>query len=416
MPDIRFTHFFLVLAGLLCSFVAPSLRAQQTPKKERFGKSLERLKWDEQRQLAIEKKPEPSSSTEAAEITLRMETLLAVFDLLVVDKQGRVITGLTKNDFEITEDGIPQQAAMFALGDGSRVPRSIVLIVDYSYSQLAYVDRSVAAAQRLVEQLKPNDRMAIVTDNVALLVPFTADKKQLKDALDGIRSRVWGQGIVGQSRQYSALLATLRELMAEEDRPIVIFQTDGDQRRAMRPAPPGLAPGWKPYLLEFGLADLHKSADLTHTTIYSIYPGLRLLGLPEEEQFKRTAMMLQQDRQAFRQYAASRLAGRGVLPSPGKITADMVHRAVEVYLAQQHAMSWLSEQTGGWLDYLETPEQADAVYARILDSINNRYILGYYPTNTVRDGRWRKVAIKVRAHPDYVVTGRNRYLVPAEAR
>jgi hypothetical protein len=168
--------------------VAPYLRAQQTPKKERFGKSLERLKWDEQRKTAIEKKSENQPNTEAAEITLRVETVLTVFDLLVVDKQGQLIKGLGKDDFEIEEDGIPQQVSTFALGDGGSVPRSIVLVVDYSSSQVPYLDRCLLAAQRLIDQINPKDRMAIVTDDIALLVPFTQTKTSSSLAWFGFKA------------------------------------------------------------------------------------------------------------------------------------------------------------------------------------------------------------------------------------
>ncbi|MBI1766704.1 MAG: VWA domain-containing protein [Acidobacteria bacterium] len=343
-----------------------------------------------------------------------METLLAVFDLLVVDQQNRIVTGLGKDDFEIAEDSVLQQAATFALEDGSSVPRSIVLIIDYSSSQTPYLSSSITAAQKLVEQLKPKDRMAIVTDDVALLVPFTEDRKRLKDTLESIRRRAFSAGAVGQSAQYSALFATLRELLTEEERPIIIFQTDGDQLRALRPMLPNLAYGWKPLLVEFSLEDLQKYADLTHTTIYSIYPGLRLIGLPPEEQLNRAVIMAEEvnrtDAARIRAKSLGRLTAR-----PG-LTAEQKQHALTGHLQQQLAMSWLAEQTGGWLEYLETPDQADVIYARILNSINKRYILGYYPTNTARDGRWRKVQIKVRAHPDYVVLGRDRYLVPAEEK
>lgn len=401
MLDIRFKCTFLAALGLFICFVVCTAWAQDRPKKERFGKSLERLKWDEQKQSAVEKKPEKKSTPDAAEAVIRLETLLAVFDLLVVDKQGHLVTGLEKDDFMITEDGIPQQSATCAVGDGSRVPRSIVLIIDYSYSQIPYIEQSLVAAKKLIDQLKPKDRMAIVTDSVYLLVPFTEDRKKLKAGLDWIHTQSFILRATGRSAQYSALFATMRELLKEEEQPIIIFQTDGDQYRSLRPAAPDLFPGEKKYLVEFGLDDLYKSADLTHTTIYSIYPGLRLIGFAPEEQLKRAERIAKYERQAF---------------GLGNPHLEMTKKILANYLKQQLTMSWLAEQTGGWLEYLETPEQADVIYARILNSINHRYILSYYPTNTARDGRWRKVQIKVRAHPDYVVLGRDRYLIPAEER
>jgi hypothetical protein len=109
------------------------------------------------------------------------------------------------------------------------------LIIDYSVSQLPFIESSVAAAKTLVDRLKPNDRMSIVTDDVALLAPFTRDKWKLKDGLDSLRKRAKSKRF-GRSEQYSALLATLKELTVSAERPIIIFQTDGDELSNLRNA------------------------------------------------------------------------------------------------------------------------------------------------------------------------------------
>jgi hypothetical protein len=45
----------------------------------------------------------------------------------------------------------------------------------------------------------------------------------------------------------------------------------------------------------------------------------------------------------------------------------------------------------------------------LLEDINQRYILSYYPTNDTRDGRARTVRIEVRGHPEYQIRGRKTY-------
>ena len=49
------------------------------------------------------------------------------------------------------------------------------------------------------------------------------------------------------------------------------------------------------------------------------------------------------------------------------------------------------------------PEQASELYSRVLNDINRRYVIGYYPTNRTRDGKRRNVSIEVRGHPEYIV-------------
>ena len=114
---------------------------------------------------------------------IRIDTSLVSTELLVLDKNCASVSGLTAADFTILEDGQPQTVGHFQLGSNANVPRTIVLIIDYSWSQLPYLKSSIAAAQLLVDKLGPNDRMAIVTDDVELLLDFTDDKQKLKTKL-----------------------------------------------------------------------------------------------------------------------------------------------------------------------------------------------------------------------------------------
>ena len=203
--------------ALASYFVAPAPRAQEKQKREEFGSSLKRLRWDEREQRAVETRKGDERSD--SDTVIRVETSLAVFEILAFDKKGLAVPGLSKSDFIVAEDGAPQEVASLSPGDGSTVPRSVILIIDYSVSQLPFIESSVAAAKDLVDRLKPNDRMAIVTDDVALLAPFTRDKLKLKDGLDSLRKRAKSKRF-GRSEQYSALLATLKEITVGVERPI----------------------------------------------------------------------------------------------------------------------------------------------------------------------------------------------------
>jgi hypothetical protein len=94
---------------------------------------------------------------------------------------------------------------------------------------------SVDAAKTLVDKLGPPDRMAVVTDDIKLLTGFTQNKDELKSKLESLKKKARnsdarGGWFRGHSNQFSALMATLRELFtAEDERPVVIFQTDGDE-------------------------------------------------------------------------------------------------------------------------------------------------------------------------------------------
>src|SRR5262245_11391676 len=156
---------FLLLIGGFSLLVWPSIFAAQSsdrkpPKKGEFGSSLKRLKWDPKKQAAEEKKQ--GNDREELRLgpgnTLKVETNLVVLDLFVTEQTRlRALTGLGKDDFIVTEDGVTQQISMFSAGANPGLPRSIVLIIDFSSSMTRYLERSVEAAKILVNRLGPKD-------------------------------------------------------------------------------------------------------------------------------------------------------------------------------------------------------------------------------------------------------------------
>jgi len=387
--------------ALASSLVSSAPWAQEKQKREEFGSSLKRLRWDEREQRAVETRKGDERSDSAT--VIRVETSLAVFEILAFDKKGRAVPGLTKSDFIVTEDGAPQEVASLSPGDGSTVPRSVILIIDYSVSQLPFIESSVAAAKALVDRLKPNDRMAIVTDDVALLAPFTRDKLKLKDGLDSLRKRAKSNRF-GRSEQYSALLATLKELTVGVERPIIIFQTDGDELSSLRNAaasPPGAEVRATPgdSFKEYSLEDIYTAAEKTRASIYAVIPGVRFAGVPPEEHVERARKLFGKLFQLQQEWGGW---GRQLTPT----FEDYLRSRAQTALSQQLGLAGIANLAGGWAEYLEEPGQAAGIYDRIFSGIERRYILTYYPTNTKRDGKLRRVEIKVRNHPEYSILGK----------
>src|SRR5215475_5018200 len=388
-------HVSVILLLLLISAISrlawsPIFAAQspdrKPPKKGEFGSSLKRLKWDPKKQAAEEKRQgnHKDGLTLGPGNVLKVETNLVVLDLFVTEQTRlRALTGLGKDDFIVTEDGVTQQISMFSAGANPGLPRSIVLIIDFSSSMSRYLEKSIEAAKILVNRLGPKDEMAIVNDEVELMVSFTGDKKRLKSALDSLKNRPRGPAL--GSRQLSALFVTLRELSnAGQGRPIIIIQSDGDEIMNLRDQQPR-AEG-QPSTWEFGLADIQAAVLGTRATIYTLIPGEPLIGAPLEE-------------------ARSRVKRSMV----GEQEDQYINTITPVRVRAQEAITSVADMSGGWAAYLESPERAGELYERILADINQRYVIGYYPTNEARDGRLRKVQVEVRGHPEYVVHGRRSY-------
>lgn len=446
------TLAFLISTTIVICLFATGAAAQSQPREKPrlkdFGSSLRRLKWDPVSKEARETY-RPRNGTASDDDVIRFETTLVACDLLVTDRQGRPVRGLRATDFVITEDGTPQQVGHFFLGDNVNRPRSIVLIIDYSRSQFPYINDSVEAAKVFIDRLAPLDRIAVVTDDVELLVGFTSDKNAVKKRLDSLIDKNRGskgflglgdkQPHFGRSAQYSALMATLKEAFDDEDeRPIIVFQTDGDELEYLRDpvvvpvVPEGLPPDLRvevqeeveqrkklqrASVTEFSLDDVYKAVEKSRATIYTIIPGVRLLGFPREQQLAR--LKADDDKTVETWLDASPAKVRAAFQSRQeernkKRAPQIVDVSLDEKLKIQSTLFEVAKTSGGWADFLETQSQAKDIYARILADLNERYIVGYYPTNKERDGRRRRITIEVKGHPEYAITGRKSYYAPEQ--
>jgi VWFA-related protein len=445
----RLTVIAFFVICLLCRSSYPQAPVREKPKLKDFGSSLKKLKWDPQKNQAVTTVDATRNGSNDDDV-VRIETSLVVSDVLVTDKQGRPQRNLKPTDFTITEDGVPQQVGLFTLGDDANLSHSIVLIIDYSRSQFPYLSDSIEAAKTLVDKLGPYDQMAIVTDDVELLVGFTSNKRDLKKALDSLIEKTRGsKGTLGfgkrppqfgRSAQFSALMATLNEAFDDEDQsPVIVFQTDGDEIEYLRNSiivhevPKGLSPELqrevqeqieqkkalqRAQMTEFSLDDVYRAVEKSRATIYPIIPRTRLLGLSEDEQIRR---LTAEDERAVETWAATASSAKlkSILQAryqerQKKLTKEIWEARLDQELKIQEALVELAKLSGGWAEFLETQSQTAEIYNRIVQDLNQRYIIGYYPTNKAHDGKRRRISITVNGHPDYLITGRKSYYAPEE--
>ena len=437
---LQSTLIVIVSLSLLTVCFAQSPPRKKKPIKD-FGSSLKGLK--SKREKPTQPEPTPAKTQDQEideEDVIRTDTSLVSCELLVIDRRGNHVPGLTAEDFLITDNNEPQTVGHFGKGDNVNIPRTIVLVIDYSGSQVLYLKNSVAAAKVLVDKLGPSDLMAIVTDDIELLADFTNDKKKLKDKLDSLVKKTkiddgFGRSNpkLGGSAQYSALMVTLNEAFDHDDlRPIVIFQTDGDEAVLLRDpvvshSIPASVQGEslerakaqleqlqkyiKKNVRDFSLEDLYRTVERSRATVYTVIPGPKLLGLTPDEQWKKA----ETDEQMRLAYilASAPPESRNKIMWGLAATANLWRRNNAEHNAKlQDALSAVAPLSGGWTEFLEQPEQADKIYARIFSDITQRYIVGYYPTSRTRDGKRRKIDFQVKGHPEYQILGRRSYFAP----
>lgn len=396
---------FLIAGFLTLGFQLLNGQVPQKPpdRRKTFGESLKKYE-----KKAETKEIKPTAPSENDEDVIRVRTNLVVTDVLVANAKGNAIAGLKKEDFVITENGVPQEMELFSSGGTAPLPKSIVFIVEVGTIP-SMADKSLEAAKTLVDKLAPVDRMAIVNTNIQLVLDFTNDKKLLKATLEKLKAES-----MGGRHNYSSLLGSLHELFGPEDiRPIVINQSYGDELASLKPmweiSKPFCKRGIRGYCERaFSFTDVVDAVERSRATIYSVVPGPQFIGLPKDEQIKRARLYLD---------GYMNEIGKDIERTKQKkeeFRSQWTKNEIFGHVETEKALINITNLSGGITNYLEKPEDAEDIYESIFKVIENRYIIGFYPKDETRDGKKRRVKIEVRGHPEYLVLGRKSYFAPKE--
>ena len=202
-------------------------------------------------------------------VTFSVGTHLVVCHTTVMDKQGHLITNLTKDQFTVFENGVPQEIKLFKRED---VPVSMGLIIDNSGSMRDKRAKVEAASLALVKDSNPEDEVFVVNfnDEAFLDLPhgrdFTSDIKEMEEALTRIDSR-------GGTAMRDAIRMSIDHLKekAHKDKKVLVAVTDGNDNSSV-----------------ITLENLVKAAQQSETLIY----GVGLLGDEERREAARAQRAL----------------------------------------------------------------------------------------------------------------------------
>jgi Ca-activated chloride channel family protein len=303
---------------------------------------------------------------------IRFDTSLVTVPVTVVDRYGKYVPLLQKDDFHIFEDGVEQKISYFATTDQ---PITVVLLIDTSGSTQFRLEDIHNAAIGFVEKLKPEDSVMVISfdDRINVLTNPTSDREAITKAIR--RSRTGGG-----TRLYDAVESVFSQhLRTITGRKAVVLFTDGvdttshhaSYNSTLREAEESEAPIYS--------VDYDTSGQNTVFTQGLPIPRGRVLGLP--------------------------LPGPRGTSVPGTQPGDY-KRAME-YL---HA---LSNATGGRFYSGDTMFGIGQAFSWIAEELSRQYSLGYYPRVAGTNGQRR--AIKVRTNePELVVKSRDSYIYSAK--
>jgi len=171
--------------------------------------------------LLAQDRAQPQKSDKDKGYTLSVETLEVQLPISVLDKEGRPVNGLTKENFQIFEDKVAQTIKTFKHED---IPLSVGLIIDNSGSMRNKRERVNSAALAFVRESNPDDETFIVNfdDSAYLEQDFTGSIGDLIDALDNIDAR-------GETALYDAVYLSADHVKAgKKDKKALLLITDGE--------------------------------------------------------------------------------------------------------------------------------------------------------------------------------------------
>jgi Ca-activated chloride channel family protein len=172
----------------------------------------------------------PDSNAKSNEITkgaggrytLHRDVDEVILNVTVLDESNHLVDTLNKQDFAVTEDGVPQTLASFQHED---TPVSMGMVVDNSGSMLHKRAGVNAAALDLVKASNPRDETFIVnfSDEAFIDQDFTSDLNKLREGLGHIDSK-------GGTALYDAVVASADQLakFATKPKQVLLIITDGE--------------------------------------------------------------------------------------------------------------------------------------------------------------------------------------------
>lgn len=381
----------------------------------------------------------PAQQAQSSDYTFRVQSDLVLVNVTVKDKSGNFVRGLKPQDFTILEDNKPQKVVSFDVEDvdavanqavaqtealtntrsteeaepaASSLPTSpndafkdrrlIILFFDLSAMEPDEIDRAITSAKRYVDtQMAPADLVSIVSLGSSLLVnqDFTADRDLLKKQIVAFGEGS-GQGYEEGTTGTTEGTPDTGQPFTADDTEYNIFNTDR-RLEALRS-------------VAEKLSHLQQKKSLIYFS-----SGMDRTGIENQSELRAATNAAVRTNMAI--YTMDLRGLQALVPGGEAQNASM--RGTSVYSGQsmisalnsnfttQETLVTLASDTGGRA-FLDSNDFSQ-IYKGVQQDTSTYYLLGYRSTNPARDGRYRRISVKVNA-PGVKVEYRRGYYAPAD--
>lgn len=289
---------------------------------------------------------------------VKIETSLVVVPVSVLDRDGKYIHGLKRENFEVYEDGVKQEISDFG---STETPFHVALLLDISGSTRFRVEEIQEAALAFLDQLRPQDQVMVVSFESAVRVvsEFTSNREQLILAIRRTRTG-------GATRVYDALDLVITERFSRiKGRKAIVVFSDGVDTASR-------------------LAEKDDVISRVEESGTLVYP-IRYDTLPD---------------------VLDKVNPGGQKPHPRQ--QEVIDRLSESYAGAAAFLSDLARSSGGRYYDVDTIDDIHKAFDGIAEELRRQYWLGYYPTHDRPDNSYRKIRVRVD-HPGAVVRSREGY-------
>ncbi|HUK54740.1 MAG TPA: VWA domain-containing protein [Candidatus Binatia bacterium] len=358
----------------------------------------------------------PAPRSRPGGFRFKISTNLVLVNVVVRDSSGNLVRGLSKDDFQLLEDGKQQTIADFGFEDVDAIAlaaqngpvtageaaapaalpdpqtpeemrnrRLVILFFDFTAMDPEQIDRSVDAARRFVEkQMTPADLVAIVSlaSSMRLDLDLTASKERILRVLAGYSSGQ-GQGFDAGAEGSAEGGAETGGAFAPDDTDYNTFNTD---RKLMA--------------LESLMETLGGIQQKKSIVYFS--NGISRSGIDNQSALRAaTAMAVKTNCSIY----PVDIRGLAALPAGGEAQSASLHgvsayndqayqNQFESNASSQETLSTLAGDTGGKA-FLDSNDFG-LVFQRVQKDTSAYYVLGFYSSNPAQDGRYRRLEVRVK--------------------
>ena len=326
--------------------------------------------WEDPFRLPVFAQGQNGQVKPEGEFSLEVNVDLVVLNVTVVDEHGTNMTALSRDDFEVYEDDIPQEISYFWPVES---PFHLVLLLDTSVSTRTSLSLIKKAASNFTDELRPEDRIAVGEINlyVRQVEDFTSDRKVLKRMIHGLSTYSRGG-----SRIYDGVAQANSQLRkVKGGRKAIVLLTDGMENSS-----------------KTKFEDLRRLLAASDSVLYPI----AVLNKDEEKNLLEDYI---------------RNPANGDPPSYLHNAKQSLTLLEEIYQIQTERLQALSEQTGGKMFVVSDLADLSGQYSKVAQELRSTFSLAYYSKNYQQDDSSHRIRVVVK-NPHYQVRTRTSYVVP----